>query len=360
MTGDYLAEEPFCAYQPQAQWSTKTTTQEKHSGASNGLALDALDKKLLSVIQAEMPIGVRPFEALARRLQTDADELLARLTRLKEAGFIRRLGAVFDAARLGHVSCLVTGRVEPRRLKSAAQAVNRLPEVTHNYTRRHEYNLWFTITAQSQDRIDRAVEALSRKTGVDFHLLPTLAVYKINAVFRLDEEPPGTPARPAACSSRVELTDDQKRLVGILQGDLGVSRQPFDAVAARLGWPVERVIGQIADWLDAGVIRRFGAVAAHRKLGLQANGMAVFRVEDHRVDSLGRRLAELPQVSHCYRRRPFPGWKYTLFAMFHGRSEGEVRNLVNGIAGETAVTDYDILFSAAEHKKTSPALFIDV
>lgn len=355
--GDYLAEEPFCAYQPKGQGLPETKTPHGHVRTFKVGDLDALDKRLLSVVQAEMPIVVRPFDALARMLRTDADEVLARLTRLKEAGFIRRIGAVFDAARLGWVSCLVTGRVEPARLDSVAQAVSSLPEVTHNYARRHEYNLWFTLTSRSKDRIEKAVQALSRETGVDFQLLPAVAVYKINAVFSLDGRPPAAAVRLAGSTGPVELTGDQKRLVGILRGDLGISPQPLAAVAARVGWPVHRVIEQVQQWLAGGVIRRFGAVAAHRKLGFRANGMAVFRVEDARIDSFGRRLAELPQISHCYRRRPFPGWKYNLFAMFHGRSEEEVRNLIDNIANQTGVADYDVLFSTVEYKKTSPVFF---
>jgi len=355
-TGDYLAEEPLCAYQPSG--SAETRSQGMDRKVTGAAGLDATDRRLLTILQAELPLARRPADILAERLGTTAEEVLARISSLKETGFIRRIGAVFEPARLGYVSCLSAGRVEPERLEQVAQAVNALPEVTHNYARRHEYNLWFTLTAKSPQRIAQAVEDLARATGVDFRLLPSLATYKINAVFALDGSPP--PPRKLTRQSGAEgssgtagMTKDQQRLIGVLQGDLGVSRQPFDAVAASLGWTVERVIRQVSDWLASGVIRRFGAVAAHRRLGFVANGLAVFAVPEARVGSVGQRLADMAEVSHCYRRQPFPGWRYNLFAMFHGRGEDEVQARVDAAAREAGVMNYDVLFSTVEYKKTS-------
>jgi len=357
MTGDYLGEEPFCAYQPKE----RDTAQDKPHGARpvevNCADLDPLDRKLLTIVQDQFPITAEPMEVLAQRLGADGDEILARLQRLKQAGFIRRIGAVFEPAGLGYTSCLVTGRVDPTRLDAVAEAVNVVPEVTHNYARGHEYNLWFALTAASQERIAQAVRSLARQTGVEFRMLPALAVYKINAVFRLDGSFPIHVSNRPECLKAVNLTEEQKLLVGVLQGDLGVTARPFDAPAALPGWSEQSVIGQIAGWLSSGLIRRFGAVVAHRRLGFHANGLAVFAAKDDRVDLLGRRLAQLPQVSHCYRRRPFPGWGYNLFAMFHGFSQEQVRRSVDEAAARMGLKDYEVLFSTTEYKKTSATFF---
>ena len=152
---------------------------------------------------------------------------------------------------------------------------------------------------------------------------------------------------------------EQKELVRLIQDDLPVVAEPFAEAAERLNWPHERVVKQVAEWLQQGVIRRFGAVVQHRRLGFRANGMAVFRVASDRIDALGRRLAEYGEVSHCYRRLPPPDFNYNLFAMIHGRSETQVREFVDNIARELGVEDYQVLFSIAEYKKISMRYFLE-
>ena len=106
--------------------------------------------------------------------------------------------------------------------------------------------------------------------------------------------------------------------------------------------------------LDAGIIRRIGAVPNHYAIGWTANGMTVWDVADERVDELGGRVGSLDFVTHCYRRpRALPDWPYNLFAMVHGNSRDEVRDKAARIAallGE-ASRGGDILFSTRILKK---------
>ena len=39
--------------------------------------------------------------------------------------------------------------------------VNRYPGVTHNYLRRHHFNVWFTLIAESVERLDQILEEIS-------------------------------------------------------------------------------------------------------------------------------------------------------------------------------------------------------
>ena len=108
--------------------------------------------------------------------------------RLVADGSVRRIGPVFDSRLLGYASTLVAARVPPDRLAAVADRVSRLPGVTHNYERRHPYNLWFTLTAPSQAALDETLARLRTETGAEFHSLPALAVYKIRVQFDLAED----------------------------------------------------------------------------------------------------------------------------------------------------------------------------
>ena len=324
--------------------------------------MDNADKKILTAIQADLPVEVRPFDVLAERLNLEATDVVARVKRMAAEGLIRRVGPVFDSRGLGYVSTLAAARVPPERLREVADRVSLLPGVTHNYERRHAYNLWFTLTCASRQEEERALEALRRDTGIP-HIfsLPALAVYKIRVKFDLMEDSPAadaeTAAPPAGLATR-PFSGEQKELVRLLQDGLPIQREPFVGAGAQLGWPVERIVEQIRQWMGMGIVRRFGAVVRHRDLGFAANGMAVFRATDAQADEGGRRLAARPEVSHCYRRPPLEDFPYSLYAMVHRRSEDEVRQAVAAMAAEAGLTDYDVLFSVTEFKKASMRYFV--
>jgi DNA-binding Lrp family transcriptional regulator len=176
--------------------------------------MDSEDKRILSLLQTGFPVVARPFDALAarhgrgpcrgrKRLSTEPAALVARVRRLAEGGVIRRIGPIFDSRRLGYASTLVAARVPAERLAEVAERVSRLPGVTHNYERRGDYNLWFTLTARSEREIAETLDALGEETGIVFHSLPALAVYKIRAVFGADEATSGGPRRGGSGLSAV-------------------------------------------------------------------------------------------------------------------------------------------------------------
>ena len=114
---------------------------------------------------------------------------------------------------------------------------------------------------------------------------------------------------------------------------------------------------KINEWIKSGVIRRIGAVLAHRRVGFSANGMACFSIPQDRIDDIGRQLARSPDISHCYNRPALPDFPYNLFAMVHGQSEEQVRTIVSDMAREVNQKDYEVLLSTVEHKKTSMKYF---
>jgi DNA-binding Lrp family transcriptional regulator len=347
--------------------------------------MNDLDKKILTEIQSGLPAEERPFDALAARLGIGADEFLDRLRRLARAGVIRRIGPVFDSRRLGYASTLVAARVPPERLAEVAARVSRLPGVTHNYERRHAWNLWFTLAAPSAEEIERTLDDLRRETGLrEFHSLPAEAVYKIRVQFEIGETGETFPTskstagqagrgthipsplageggrRPGEGLAPAEpLSEEQKELVRLIQGGLAIEREPLIAAAARLGWTPMHVAEQIRQWLASGVIRRFGAVLAHRDVGYAANGMAAFRVPAERVDAAGRLVAAHAEVSHCYRRPVLEDFPYNLYAMIHGRSEAEVLAAAARMAAETGAEAHEVLFSVREFKKIAMRYFVE-
>ena len=96
-------------------------------------ALDDLDRTILNRIQSDFPLTLRPYMSIADELSTAEDEVLKRLSRLKEKGIIRRIGGNFVPNKLGFVSTLCTAKVPEDKINIFSEIVNRYPGVTHNY-----------------------------------------------------------------------------------------------------------------------------------------------------------------------------------------------------------------------------------
>ncbi|MDO9529528.1 MAG: AsnC family transcriptional regulator [Syntrophales bacterium] len=146
--------------------------------------MDPIDKKILNIIQTDFPIDVKPFTVLAKKIGIGEDEVLKRVKKLKETGIIRRMGAVFDTRKLGFASTLCAARVSEEKLKEFVEIVNSYPGVTHNYRRNHEYNVWFTFMASTEEEIQKSLTEISEKTGMsDILNMPAKQNFKINVSF---------------------------------------------------------------------------------------------------------------------------------------------------------------------------------
>lgn len=146
--------------------------------------MDATDRQLLNIAQSNFPISSRPFRALAESMGISEEEVLGHVRRLAESGVIRKIGPSFDTRKLGHKSLLIAAKVSPERLEQVAAIVSEYQEVTHNYGREHEYNLWFTLICKDESELERVLKEIESRTGVsDMHRLPAERLFKIKVEF---------------------------------------------------------------------------------------------------------------------------------------------------------------------------------
>ena len=139
-----------------------------------------------------------------------------------------------------------------------------------------------------------------------------------------------------------------RRLVAATQRGLPLTPAPYAEVASWLGLDEDEVISRLAALQARGIIRRIALAPNHFALGVTANGMSVWDVEDDKVEELGAKIGALDFVSHCYLRpRCLPDWPYNLFAMIHGTDRAAVeekRQIIAGILG-SASRSSDVLYS---------------
>lgn len=153
------------------------------------------------------------------------------------------------------------------------------------------------------------------------------------------------------------IDDLDKTIIGMIQGDLPLQKQPFAKMAENVGITERELLERIRSLKANGVIRRFGATLRHQEAGFSSNAMVAWIVPDNRIQEVGKTMARFREVTHCYQRRPQKDWKYNLFTMVHGDDKDVCYKVAERMSQATGIKEYILLFSEKEFKKTSMAYF---
>lgn len=318
--------------------------------------LTDLQKRLCNRLQRGLPLVSQPFAQMATDLGCTEADVLDQARRLQADGVLRRICAVLNQRALGMASTLVAAHVPDEQVPTVTAAINALPGVSHNYLRRHEFNLWFTLQAASNEQLHHNLIELAARFDIEFHSLPVTRVFKLDVRFDAegDEDVLLRDVERMPQTEPVALRDEHKLLLTHLADGLDVTSRPFDAVRpATMAEP--EMFALLAELIEAGVIRRIAGVLNHHKLGLAANVMFVGQVDPDRIVEAGRWLTHSGAVSHCYERQVPASlgsrWPYNLFAMMHGRTMAQIQHTIDRFTGTFPIPSFDLLPTLAELKK---------
>jgi len=321
------------------------------------------ESKILNRIQRDFPLTADPFSEISDELSMREDDLLLTANKLKRDGIVRNISGIFNAGRLGYVSCLVAFRVDDANCERAAAVINEHPGVSHNYRREHGYNIWFTLAADSREKLERAVRILAERAGVsDYLVLWNEKLLKIGVMLavgedrdRENENSSIQAEEPAATGSGTHLSDAEKESIRLLQMDLPIVKGPFASlIASSSSWlDLDSFLNDWRRFKREGILRRYSAVLRHRKAGYGSNAMTVWK-PDAGADM--KPIAEIfnknRMISHLYLRTVYPGrWEYPLFAMIHARSDDELNGIIDKLALESGMREYEVLPTVKEYKK---------
>ncbi len=154
------------------------------STTNSSITIDEIDRALLNEVQSAFPVESHPFRILGARVGISEQETLSRVDKLRQAGIIRRIGASINSRALGFVSTLVTATVPADQLEDFVSVINSFPGVTHNYLRKHHYNVWFTLIAPSEQEKKTIISQMIDKTGIELHDFPANRIFKIRVDFK--------------------------------------------------------------------------------------------------------------------------------------------------------------------------------
>jgi len=138
--------------------------------------IDDLDKKIIALIQGDLPLDPRPFAVMADQLGIPEDEFMERVRSLKEAGVIRRFGATLYHQEAGFgANAMVAWLVPDEQVDEVGKVMAGFREVTHCYQRRPQkdwkYNLYTMVHGDTEDACHQIAQLISQKTGIKEYAL---------------------------------------------------------------------------------------------------------------------------------------------------------------------------------------------
>jgi len=306
-----------------------------------------IDRSLLDDWQRDFPVVQYPFSELARAVGTTEEDVLARLTEMKQEGRISRVGATCAPNTLS-ASTLAAVAAPAARLEEVAAIINDEPGVNHSYQREDEWNLWFVATGPDRAAVDALLDRISTRSGLRVIDLRLLRPFNIDLGFKMGE---GAAHMTHAEKRDVDLSairDGDKALMNLLTQGMPIVRAPYRAMADQLGWSESKVLNRVTALTEAGILSRLGVIVHHRKLGWTSNAMVVWKVSQENVPEAGKQLAGVPGVTLCYERRPVEDvWPYRLYCMIHAQSREDALRVLDNAAALPALkgVEHKVLFS---------------
>ncbi|MBF0121830.1 MAG: Lrp/AsnC family transcriptional regulator [Candidatus Omnitrophica bacterium] len=142
-----------------------------------------------------------------------------------------------------------------------------------------------------------------------------------------------------------------RKILFALSEPFALVPEPYALVAKKIGISEMKLIDQIAQYQEEGIIRRLGIVYGHFKMGFSANALVVWKVAESDLENTGKIFAGFSAVTHCYARQSYPQWPYNLYTMVHAKSDKEAQATIRQMASKAGLQEYKKLSTLKEFKK---------
>ncbi|RPI76125.1 MAG: Lrp/AsnC family transcriptional regulator [Desulfobacteraceae bacterium] len=138
--------------------------------------LDDLDKKIIALIQGDLPLSAQPYAELAQTIGIAEDILLERIRRLKADGIIRRFGAILRHQKAGiNANVMIVWQVPEEKIEETGAIMAQYKEVSHCYQRVIDpdwpYNLYTMVHGHDEETCCQIAQKIALATGIKDYLL---------------------------------------------------------------------------------------------------------------------------------------------------------------------------------------------
>jgi DNA-binding Lrp family transcriptional regulator len=134
--------------------------------------IDLLDRQLIELLQRGLPLVSRPYADIAAKLGLTEDEVISRLSLLKNIGVIKRLGVIVNHRRLGYkANAMVVFDVSDALVEQIGEHVSQFSFVNLCYQRPRQgeqwpYNLYCMIHGKNREKVLQQLQHLIDSCGL--------------------------------------------------------------------------------------------------------------------------------------------------------------------------------------------------
>jgi len=147
--------------------------------------MDERDMALLAALEDGIPFVPDPYGTIGKTVGMTGDEVLRRITGMRDSGIIRKFRARINQRRIGVVAnALVAWNCNGHSAEEKGAVLAAFPGVTHCYERqpvpgRWEYTLYTVHHGFSRREVEEEVRMIAKKTGLeDYCIMFSTEEYK--------------------------------------------------------------------------------------------------------------------------------------------------------------------------------------
>ena len=312
-----------------------------------------MDRELLMKAQYEMPVTETPFCNLAEKLGKDESYVIEKLNEYLKAGIVKKVGPQLNYKAFRGIShAALVGAEVKGDLEKTVRIINQERAVKHNFLREHErYNIWFTIKAQTKERLVEKTREIMKMAGVEnYVILPSVRVYKMDVKYDL--------YRGVSYSTRAENRKEVPKVdeLGIsgemlkdMERNFSVEKRPFRRFSEKYGYNEGELADLIAELINKRVVRDFYAVLNGHNAGFRENGMNLIRT-DQSEKVAEKLLLEIPEITHLVQREVPESWDYPIYFMVHATNRDAIEKIAERAKKIDGVKELRILYSLKSFK----------
>lgn len=156
------------------------------SGTQNDIkpGLKIKEKQLLSSIAHGLPLSLKPYEELSKKINIGEKVIFNLIKRWLKEGIVRKFGAVPYHTSVGYkCNAMVAWKIQEDKIKQTGRHLSSFHQISHCYQRKSlpewEYNLYTMIHTKTRKECASLIKHISKIDGVcDHKPLYTLKEFK--------------------------------------------------------------------------------------------------------------------------------------------------------------------------------------
>ncbi|MFC4456456.1 Lrp/AsnC family transcriptional regulator [Deinococcus sonorensis] len=166
-------------------WNAKAAPQYTSAQRNIGYAVSELDRRFVLEFQKDLPITEEPYADACAALGLSIEEVAAHAEKMKAAGALRRVSAVFRHQSAGFTfNAMGVWAVPQDQVQEVGQAMAGFKAVSHCYLRptypEWPYTIFTMVHGRSKEEAFGKIEAIEREVaqGVPYAILYSTKEYK--------------------------------------------------------------------------------------------------------------------------------------------------------------------------------------